>query len=295
MGLYIVHSYRHRFVREDSDMVGLLPRGDDVTTFYANVDALRSAGLLGMLAGSKRVEEGEYRSFVAETGFDYSRDLEVVAGAGQGSRLFFALLGRFDSSKLRGYAATHGGGCSGEVCYLPTSTAGRWTSFLLVQPNVLAVALGESRSAVELLRPDGEDRKSENRKGEMASTQPVWVKMAPALLKNPLSLPLPLRILAVSLESANPVILSLGRPEAGSDVVFNVRLDAQCPNEPTAESIRNQMEIQTKMLKLELTREHVDPNPSDLTGLVTAGAFQVVEKRVVGTWPVRKELLKALE
>ena len=49
------------------------------------------------------------------------------------------------------------------------------------------------------------------------------------------------------------------------------------------------------MMTLELAREHEQPNAADLTGLLTAGSFQVVEKRVVGIWPVRKELLKTLQ
>jgi hypothetical protein len=72
-------------------------------------------------------------------------------------------------------------------------------------------------------------------------------------------------------------------------------LDAVCPNKVTADTIRNQLELQTKLLKLELARERQQPNPADLTGLLTAGSFQVVNRHVIGTWPVRNELLKTLQ
>jgi hypothetical protein len=49
------------------------------------------------------------------------------------------------------------------------------------------------------------------------------------------------------------------------------------------------------MLQLELARENQQPNPADLTGLLTSGTFQSGNNHVFGTWPVRKELLKALE
>lgn len=287
--VFSVHSYRRRFVRGDQDLLALLP-GGDVTTFFASVSALRNAGMLELLAGSKAAEDPEYKRFVAETQFDYTKDLSAVAGTADENLIYFVARGRFDWSKLRHYALAHGGSCRGDLCKMPTSRPERWTSFLPIQPDVLAVALSADANAAEQLRPNqGVGRVSE------PSPQPVWVELAPSLLRNPLALPLAVRIFAVSLQSARPVIFSLGRAAEHSGAVFNVQLDAQCPNEATAESTRNQMEIQTKMLSLELRRENAKPSSSDLTGLLTAGSFQVVGKRVVGTWPVRRELLNTLE
>jgi hypothetical protein len=90
------------------------------------------------------------------------------------------------------------------------------------------------------------------------------------------------------------VILSADAAK-GTDTAFDVRLDAQCPSEPTAEVTRNQLEIQTKMLRLELARERQQPNPADLSGLLTSGTFQIVDKHVIGNWPVSRELLKTLQ
>ncbi len=288
--LYSVHSYRHRFVRGDQDLLPLLP-GGDVTTFFASVSALRSAGMLDLLAGSKATQDAEYRQFVKETQFDYTKDLETVAGTAAKAATYFVARGHFDWSKLRQYATAHGGTCSGDLCKMPTSRPERWTSFVPIQPDVLGAALSPDAAAAEQLRPSQAMRSV----ASPPSTQPVWVEMAPSLLKNPLSLPLAVRIFAVSLQSAGPVIFSLGRAAEHSGAVFNVQLDAQCPSAATAEATRNQMEIQTKMLSLELSREHAQASASDLTGLLTAGSFQVIGKRVVGSWPVRKELLNALE
>jgi hypothetical protein len=124
---------------------------------------------------------------------------------------------------------------------------------------------------------------------------PVWIKISPALLQNPVDIPVPLRIFAISLQSARLVIVSLDPAEGDAQAAFEIRLDAVCPNKVTADTIRNQLELQTKLLKLELARERQQPNPADLTGLLTAGSFQVVNRHVIGTWPVRNELLKTLQ
>jgi hypothetical protein len=103
-----------------------------------------------------------------------------------------------------------------------------------------------------------------------------------------------MRIFAISLQSADRVILSLG-PATNQETAFSIELQATFPIEPTAETARKQLEIQTKMLTLGLERAHREPNPADLTGLLAAGTFQRVRNQVIGTWPVRQELLKTLE
>ncbi len=286
--LFGIDYYRHRFVRSDADMLSLLPQGD-ATLFFANVAALRHAGMLGVFAGSKPAEDKEYQDFVRQTQFDYTRDIDAVAGAADGKQIFFIVRGRLDWSKLREYALSHGGRCEGKFCRIPTSKVGQWASFVPIQPDVMALAVSANSSAVEALEPPGHPR------SEQIPADPVWVKPSQALLKNPLALPVAMRIFAISLESAGPVVVSLGPATGNAGAVFNVKLTAECPIEATAEVIRNQLEIQTKMLKLELAREHAQPNPGDLTGLLTAGTFQVVDKHVIGIWPVRKELLNALQ
>jgi len=199
------------------------------------------------------------------------------------------LRGRFDWRKLRGYAAAHGGSCTKRVCKLPASRAGRWASFVSIQPDVMGLALSTDGSAVEMLRPDGASRRPQ------MSAEPVWVNLPTSLLRNPVNLPPPMRIFAIALQSADSVTLSLVRRAQNRSTTFDVQLDARCRNVSTADTARDQLEIQTKMLRLELAREHQQPNPADFTGLLTAGRFQVADKHVIGTWPVSKELLSALE
>ena len=286
--LFGVDCYRHRFVRSDADMLALLPT-QDATIFFVDVDALRCAGVLGLITGSKHTQEPDYQEFVRQTRFDYANSLQRIAGAADGNQVFLVIRGRFDWSKLRQYAIAHGGRCTKSICSALTSKSGDWMSLVLIQGDVIGVALSSNATAAEALRPAG------RRLAEPPPLRAAWVKISPNLLKKPLSLPVPLRIFAISLESADAVLVSLGPAGDGSEAAFELRLDARCPSPATAETIRNQLEIQTKMLKLGLAREHQQPNPSDLTGLLTSGTFEAIQREVIGRWPLRKEFLKAMQ
>lgn len=269
-------------------MLRLLPQGD-MTTFFADIEALRRGGMLSLLAGSKQAADKEYEEFVRQTHFDYTKNIDAIMGAADTNQLFFIVRGHFDWGKLREYAVSHQGACAAGLCNVPASKSGRWASFVAIQPNVLGLAVTANSSAVDLLRPPA------HRGAEAMPGQPVWVKPSHALLKNPLALPLPLRIFAISLQSADVVVLALAPAPENSRAAFNLELTAQCPSRATAETIRSQLEIQTRSLKRELAREHQQPNPADLTGLLTDGSFHVQAKTVTGTWPVRKELVKTIE
>lgn len=283
--LWAIDSYRHRFVRSDQDLFRFVPQGD-ATVFYGNIVVLRRAGLLQTLAGANKIEDAEYRAFVRQTRLDYRGDIDAIAGAAEGGQVFFVVRGRFDWGKLRAYAASRGGGCKGAVCEAPASEAGRWASFVEIQPDAMGLALSADRNAAKALLPPG------HAVSQPLPNRPIWARISSSDLKNPANLPLALRLFAISLQFANPVVLSLAPGDSGG---FKLELDAQCANPAMAATIREQLILDTKLLRLELAREHVQPNAADLTGLLTAGSFQVVDKRVVGTWPVRKELLKALE
>ena len=283
-----IYFYRHRYVRSDADLLKILP-GGDVTTFFANVQALRDSGLLKILTGSRVVHEKDYERFVRQVNFDYTKDLDRMAGASDGNQLFVLLQGRFDWERLRRYPGDHGGSCANHVCSVPTTTPGRWASFHLIQPNVLALAFSTDTVAVNNLVPPAHPR------AVQLPPEPVWVQLSESLLKNPGDLPLPARIFAASLQGANPVVISAGPAAEGTGAAFRLQLDAACTNLSAADTIRNQLEIQTRMLGLELRREGKPANPSDLTGLLTAGSFQIVNKHVIGSWPVRYELLRSLQ
>jgi hypothetical protein len=279
--------YQHRFVRTDADLIKLLPPGD-LTTFYVNVAALRHGGLLHLFTGITPAAEKDYTDFVANTHFDYARDMDALAGGFNGDEIFFLIRGRFDWEKLRQFTTAHGGTCQNDACRAPGTKPRRWVNFVRIQPDTIALAISENSAAADLLRPPG------RRLQDSPPGDPVWVSISSALIKDPTSLPRPLQIFALSLQPAESVWLSARHTEH-SDEAFTVQLEAAFPNAPSADTTCKQLQIQTRMLKLELARENRQPNPADLTGLLTAGTFQVGNAHIFGTWPVRKELLNALE
>ena len=89
-------------------MVSCLPRSGAVLV-YLDVNALRDAGLLDLLVGSKATEELEYRQFVENTGFEYQRDLSAVAGAFSAGTAHLVLRGKFNWKRINAYAVSQGG------------------------------------------------------------------------------------------------------------------------------------------------------------------------------------------
>lgn len=281
--------YQHRFVKTDADLVALLPSGD-LTTFYIGLADLRRAGLLHLLTGvTPAGTEKDYADFINATGFDYSRDLDaLVGGVNDRNELFFVLRGRFDWAKLEQFAAAHGGRCADEACQAPGTKPHRWVNFIRVQPDVVALAVSPNAAAADLLRPPG------RRVQELPAGDPVWLRVSPALLKDPTGLPKPLQIFVLTMQGADSVLLSAGHAESRDDA-FTLQLEAAFPNAPSADTACKQLQLQTRMLKLALANENHQPNPADLTGLLTSGAFQVGNARVFGSWPVKKQLLYAMQ
>jgi hypothetical protein len=285
--LSVIDVQRHRFVRSSIDLVKQLPPGD-FTRFYADLGALRKAGLLYLLTGANPIQEKDYQEFVRQTQFDYTHDLDAIAGASDGEQLFFLIRGRFEWNKLKQYVVARGGTCRSQSCAVPTSKSGFWANLVLLQPGVAGLAISANSAAADTLRREAPQTDT------LVPSNPIWVSVSKTLLVKPEALPLPMRILAISLQSADSVVLSLA-PATDKQAAFTIDLDARFPLEPSAETARAQLEIQTKMLKLGLERAHREPDPADLTGLLTAGTFLRDRKQVTGHWPVRRELLKTLE
>jgi hypothetical protein len=283
-----VDRFQHRFVHSGQDLIHLLP-GGDATIFYAQVDTLRRTGMLTLLAGTKAPQDADYRSFVHATHFEYSKDIDAIAGWATGDRILLAMQGRFDWFRMRRYVQQQGGICTADACQLRGSKSGYWIGLARIQPDVIGIALGKKEPLSNAIHP------GQHAVADPLPQEPVWVKLAPGLLKNPATLPLAVRIFAISMQSADSVVIALAAAPAGSSDAFEIKLTAQCPSAATADTIRNQLEIETKMLKLELTHEHQQASPADLTGLLTAGRFDMNGKEVRGEWPVRKELLKTLQ
>ena len=284
-GLFGIHRYRYRFVRTSADLVRRLPAGD-ATVFFADVEMLRRAGLVQSLSGT---HDGDYLAFVRSTSFEWSRDLDALAGTYADGEWRLLLRGRFRISELRRYAKSHGGSCDETVCLLPGTERGRWVGFGELQPDVLAVASGTKRSAVDsLLTQDPAVLPAADE-----PAVPLWIRPAHKLLLHPETLPVALRLLAAPLVPASDVVLSANRPGRASDA-FSLHLKAEFPSSSVAQTAHRQFENGTRLLRSELAREHAQPSATDLTGVLTEGEFRSSGIELSGVWPVPKKLLDAL-
>lgn len=277
---YSVARSRHRLVRSDADLVSLLPVDPGATTFYIDVALLRSSHILGLIAPEKTAEP-DYQAFVNNTGFDYARDLDAVSGSLATARSDFLLRGRFDWTRLQQYARKEGGHCENGICVAPGTTPGRWAAFKLLQPDVLALSVDTDRTLFTATKSKLTD----------VPADPVWVKIPGAKLNSAADLPLPAQLMFGVLAPANNVLFEVGLHGKG----LRLQMRAHFNQPQTAEATRNQLELETKMLNLELTREHQQPSPGDLTGALTAGSFQLIGSDVVADWPLSRELLESLE
>jgi hypothetical protein len=284
---YLVRFEQRRFVRTSAEMVAILPHRD-LTTVFLNVDVLRRAKLLGLLHTSKAEQDHDYEQFVRETGFDYARDIDVLVARGNEQQIFFVIRGNFDWRRLRDYARRHDGSCDTSFCKAPTGRPGRWASYLSIQPDVIGLSVSGDPADVLLLSP----RRIDN--APAIPTQPVWVSVAHSLLADPKGLPLPLRLFATAVQAADSVTLLIGSAGRASND-FELRMQALCRNAAAADTVRSQLEIDTKMLKIELEREHRRPSRGDLSGLLTSGTFWLSGNKVIGNWPIHQELLQTLQ
>lgn len=257
------------------------------TLFFADFSALRQAGLIKILAGVRPAEEKDYQQFVSETQFDYTRDLDALAGSSSAREIFFVARGRFAWERLKRYAEAHGGKCIGGICQAPASTPGRWASFRLLAPDLAALAIGENKRSLQLRWTASSL--------QMPTNEPVWVRLASPAFRNPPSLPPSLRLFASALQQGDSVLISAGPSDARSGGSFDIRLDAVFHSEAAAQAASKQLQLDTNMLKLALLRAHAPSSPGDLTGVVTAGKFEAEKGHVYGTWPVSSELMKGLE
>jgi hypothetical protein len=260
-----------------------LPAGEGITG-WIDVAALRSGGVLDLIAGYKPVEDKEYQAFVEQSGFDYRKNLDGVLITVRGDDVLLLLTGRFPWSRLEAYVKSHGGSCEKDVCRMAGSQPGRNISFSPVRNSVMALAVSPDQSAVTAILK----RKDQLR--TVASRRPVWVTVPPSSLRNRPAMPAGARPFTSALAKAESVTLSLG-PEAGR---FEALLDVTCPTPGDAAFLQLQLQEATILLKSLIARENKQANPADLSGVLTSGTFGRNDRQVWGRWPIERSFVQAL-
>ena len=257
---------------------------DQSTHIFIDVAALRSTGILDLLAGSKTAEEDDYRKFVEQTGFDYRTDLDAVAIAFFHGGTYVTVRGRFEWKKLADYARAQGGTCRSAVCNMTGSTPDRQISFYPLKADVLAMAVTTEPRGVSMIGPN------QWKHPPQLPPEPVWISAPAFVFSDVKNLPGGAQSFLRPLSQAERATFAIG-PEGPR---LQVRLEAECATPEVATALANQLTASTDLLKKMLARDHMTPNPLDLSGVLTAGTFQAQGKRVNGKWPIERGFLEAL-
>jgi hypothetical protein len=279
-GSYFV--WRSSRTLNNQQLIQSLPQAR-ATHVFVDVDKLRASGLLDLIAGSKSAEDPEYKAFVDQTGLNYRTDLDAVAAAFSEGNTYLALRGRFVWKKLAAYAQTHGGKCDAGTCSMPATRAGYFISFLSLRPAVLAMAVSTDERGVKMIGLQ------DWRKPPHLPAEPVWVSV-PSFALSDANLGAGTHAFLEPLSQAQDVVFAVGAAPKG----FQIRLEAACATPEIAELLNRRLSASTDMLKKMLEREHMTPNPNDLSGVLTAGTFAQQKDRVTGTWPIDRGFLEAL-
>jgi hypothetical protein len=256
----------------------------DAVIVYIDFHRLRQAGILHLLDSNKGQEDSDYREFAGKIGLNWQNDLDSALLALTPSGKFMLITGRFDWPRLRSYARNAGGACFDQTCRLNGSTPERRISFLPLGENLMALAVSTDEWAVR------------NLQGTVPSPvfelpdAPVWVRIPGAALRSGQNLPDGTRMFARSIAQANFAVLAL----ASEGKSIAAKLDVHCADAQAAAEIAGELSRATAVLRDLIAREHQQPNPADLSGLLAAGNFWSQGARVYGHWPIQRALLESL-
>lgn len=272
---------------EPGQLIALLPKSDAVL-FYADVQALRTAGFLKSLEDAKSVQEPDYRRFVSETGFDYERDLDAIAVASVPNQVFAVLRGRFDWKRLDAYAKEQGGSCRGSYCQVANPKSGRWLSFFPIRSNVMAAAASPDTNAAYTLLP---------RRGApafIAPDYPAWIQVPKRVIDNPDALPAPLQVFLRSLAPASEVTFGIERAPDRPENGFLVRMMAQYTSDKDARNVSEHLTRLTKLLGSFASKDRQAASNESLGEVLRSAAFVAGDRQVKGQWHLSRAFLDSL-
>ena len=278
-----VYLYQNSGGHSPAEMVSYLPLGDGALV-YLDVASMRRSGLLDLIAGKKATAEVEYQSFVDETRFDYRDDLDGVAALFKDGQEFMTLSGRFNWKSIMAYVNNHGGYCYNGFCTVTGSRPDRRVSFYPIRGNLMAMAVSrDSWAAYQISHKPAH-------LPIVPPRQPVWAVLTGPALKNLAGLPSGTKAFVTALSSANELVFAVGEKDDQLELSANVK----CQTKDQAAVLLSELQSATSTLRDWLTREHQQPNPNDMSGILTGGTFHRDDRQVFGSWPVRRSFIESM-
>jgi len=276
--------WQGRRVLTASQMIEYLPPAEAVV-LQIDVAALRRAGVLDLIAGSRSAEESEYKNFVTQSGFNYREHLDTIVALFRNDQVYLLLVGRFDWKGLEAYAARQGGACANGFCRMPASTPNRTISFFALRDRVMALSTGpDAWGAAQMRSP------SKARPAIRSVAKPLWIYVPGSAFKSADGMPAGTRLFAQALGDAENALIWIG-PDGTK---LEAQIDASCKSEESAVILKAQLEKVTDVLRKLILRVGEQPNPRDLSGVLTQGTFRREGRRVIGRWPIERAFLESL-
>jgi len=273
--------------RRDLSAAGLmahLPPAEAVV-LHVDVAALRRAGLVDLIAGSRAAEESEYKTFVTQSGFNYREHLDTVLASFQRDQAYLLLGGSFDWKALEAYARSQGGACEDGFCRMPASAPNRYISFFALRARVMALSSGPNPWGAAAMRSPVKTRPPIR-----SVSQPVWLYVPGSAFKSADLVPAGTRLFAQALEGAESALVWVG----ADGTKLEAQIEAACKTEEAAVILKAQLEKVTEVLRKLILRVGQQPNPRDLSGVLTQGAFRREGRSVIGRWPIERAFLESL-
>jgi hypothetical protein len=259
----------------------LPPRGG--TLILIDVAALRKSGFLKMFAASKAASGGEYREFVEQTGFDYERDLDMLAVESTPDATYYAAAGDFQWNKIQRYLESNGGACQDGLCRMASSQPGRHISLYAMDGSHLAVAVATDAYAASLIAP----RKTV---AGVTPVSPVWILVPSSVLREGSGLPAGTRAFATPISRAERIEFFVEPARQNLTLVARVL----CRDAQAAAQLEQELRKTTEQLNKMLSRDGIQPSPRDLAAVLASGTFETEGSRLTGRWMLRKPFLEAL-
>ena len=261
-----------------------LPNKDAVMVSI-DVKALRSAGLLEGLAGSRVTEEADYRSFVDITGFDYRTDLDAVLYSSSNGNVFLLASGRFDWNAITSYANGQGASCRYAFCRMRSSQAGKWVSFFPLRSNLIGFAVSQDELAALSLQQQSDPLPRE------AFADPAVIQLPARLFKaDAEDVPAGLAPWFKLLAGAQSARFSMGLRNGD----FEVRMKVECPSTESSSQIAAKLNEGLRQLREGAASAAGDVPLTGLPLLLSRGDVKQEDRTVVSTWSVGQGLLESL-
>jgi hypothetical protein len=251
---------------------------------YIDFDALRQAGIMELLSGSKVAQEPDYRSFVQETGFDYTQDMHAVMASFSSQGRYLLVKGRFDWKRLANYAGSQSGTCENSFCRMTGSAPDRLISFYPVRSNLMALAVSRDGSAATRLADSAAGH-------PVLPDSPFWVMAPGSAFKSNAPLPGEAGLLSAAVADAELVTLSFA-PEKDR-IVAN--LEVRCSGPAAAGGVATQLTRITSVLRQAMSQGGGgQTGAKNLGDVLAAGNFWTQGNRALGKWPLDPSLLRTL-